>query len=256
MDKKLLIFNWKMNLPILSEWNKAIKSSTPLFYKKRRGDIVVCPPFTHLEKVSKLIKNTKIKLGAQDVFYESKGSFTGEISATELKNLGVKYVIIGHSERRQFLGETDKIINKKVLAALKAGLKVILCVGEPKRDIKRHKKYDLRNAKNYIKKQLEKDLKGILNLKSYGLNLIIAYEPVWAIGTGKNDTPEDAAEIVKFIKKSLKLKTKNLKPMVLYGGSVNSKNIEDFAKYKKINGFLIGSASLKTKEIKNIIKAI
>jgi len=210
--KKLIIFNLKMNAPDLSDWNGDIKSSS--------AELVVCPPFTHIDKMANLLKKTKIKLGSQDVFWENSGAYTGEISPVMLKNLDVEYVIIGHSERRQYLGETDEMIVKKTRAALKTGLKVVLCIS------------DLN--------QLEKDF--IENE-----NLVIAYEPLWAIGTGNPCKPEDAVEMAKNIKKILNVK-------VLYGGSVNSQNIKDFLKYEEIDGVLIGGASLKKNEIKQICR--
>jgi triosephosphate isomerase len=152
-----------------------------------------------------------------------------------LKDLGVEYVIIGHSERRQILGETDEMINKKVLAALRAGLKVILCVGEIKKG--------LAEAKNYVSQQLNKDLKGV------GDSLIVAYEPVWAIGTGDYCQPEDSLEMIKFIKNIVNFK-------MIYGGSVDSKNIAGYVKYPEINGALVGGASLKIDEFQKIINEV
>jgi triosephosphate isomerase len=242
--KKIIIFNWKMNVAdfIRVDKNNKIK-------------IVICPPFTHLEKVKNSL-SSKIKLGAQNCFYENEGAYTGEISPTMLKNLGVEYVIIGHSERRRYLDETDEMINKKVLAALKAGLKVVLCIGE---DLAVRKRGP-RAVKNYVKNQLEKDLKGIKSLvishKSLVRNLVIAYEPVWAIGTGNPCCPEDALEMIKFIKKFLSVKCQVSNVKVLYGGSVNGKNIKNFVKYPEIDGALVGGASLKIKEVKKIISII
>jgi len=249
MNKKLLVFNWKSapaTVDAAIKLAKAVESGIP---KKNAPEIVIAPPFLFIEEVGKFVKKTK--LGSQDVFWKNIGPYTGEISLRQEKNLKVKYVIIGHSERRRILGETDTMINKKVLATLKAGLKVILCVGEPKRELG-IKNYELKikKAKNYVKNQLKKDLRGIHNsLFKIHNSLIIAYEPVWAIGTGHSDSPEDAVEMIKFIKKTLNSR-------VLYGGSVNSKNIKNFVKYKEVDGFLIGGASLKPKEIKNIIKSI
>ncbi len=284
MNKKLLIFNWK-SAPATVGAAIKLARTTENYSKSSRVDIVIAPPFLFTEEVGKFIK--KAKLGSQDVFWSASGrtpadkiSYTGEISLRQEKNLKVKHVIIGHSERRRLLKETDAMINKKVLATLKAGLKVILCVGEPARasaplkNAEQTQNYaetkirikNLKSAKDYVKNQLQKDLKGItLNSKSYILNsqLIIAYEPVWAIGTNHPDSPEDAVEMIKFIKQTLNSKFhayrqtgKILNSKILYGGSVNSKNIKIFVKYKEINGFLIGGASLKPKEIKNIIKAI
>lgn len=270
--KKIIIFNWKMNPDFLGE-AKRIFSGYGLRVADcgRNLELVVVPPFVYLSEFknsrsrlgfggrvkTKKLKN--LKLGAQNVFWENPrfggGAYTGEISVKMLKNLGVEYVIVGHSERRRYLGETDEMVNKKVLAALKGGLKVILCVGEGL-SIRRAGK---KAVEKFIKNQLQKDLKNILlNFKSYILNsrLAVAYEPLWAIGTGHSDTPEDAVEIIKFINKWLNVKCQKLKVKVLYGGSVDSKNIADFLKHSEIDGALIGHASLKAAEIKKIISKV
>jgi len=249
MNKKLLVFNWKMN-------PKTLKQAIILAKTSDFENTIIAPPFIFIEEIGKILK--KAGLGAQDLSWKSKGALTGEISADELKNLGVKYVIIGHSERRQIIGETDTIINKKVIAALKAGLKVILCVGEPSRPTTDNLQPTTK-AKQYVKNQLQKDLRNLkFQISNFKLrnHLMIAYEPVWAIGTGKNNTPEDASKIIKFIKQTLVASGYTPNPKVLYGGSVNSKNLKDFLKYKEIDGFLVGGASLKIKEIKSIIKSI
>ena len=212
------------------------------------ANVVIAPPFPFLGIVKKNIK--KAKLGAQDVFWFVKGPYTGEVSPQMLKSLGVSYVIGGHSERRNWLGETDEMINKKVKAALNAGLKIILCVGENKNIRKR----GISIAKNFVKKQLEKDLAGTINYKLKNKNLIIAYEPVWAIGTGRSDKPEQTVEISKFIKSFLKSKFRILNPKVLYGGSVNSENAHSFLNQPFIDGALVGGASLKPAQIRKIIK--
>src|SRR3989344_1797442 len=243
--KKILAFNWKMNPTALEEAISLAKASD-------YSGVIIMPPFIFLEEVGEMLK--KANLGAQDVFWENPpaggGAFTGEVSAIELKNLGVEYVIVGHSERRQKLNETDAMINKKVLTGMEAGLKVILCVGESLLIRRRGKKA----VENFIKNQLQKDLKGIENLKFKIENLMIAYEPVWSIGAGVADTPQDAAEMIKYVKEFLisNFQFSNIK--VLYGGSVDSKNIENFVKYKDIDGFLVGGASLKPEEINEIIQ--
>lgn len=263
--KKLLIFNWKMNPQSFSEakrffgvYLKTLKVKS----LKLKANIIIAPPFVYLSDV-RWRQMSDVKLASQDVFYENSGAYTGEISPKMLKNLGVEYVIIGHSERRKYLGETDEMVNKKVLAALKAGLKVVLCVGEPKRE-SGSRNYELGKAKNYVKKQLEKDLKGLSNVRGQMSNVIVAYEPVWAINTGHSDTPKDAVEMIKFIKKlsvvncpargeaRFQRQMSNVK--VLYGGSVNSKNITEFLKHFEIDGVLIGGASLKAGEVKGIIE--
>lgn len=246
--KKLIIFNWKMNPSRYVEAENLVKSVILLTKKSKKSEMVICPPFTWLTDLShKYFKD--ISFGAQNIFWEEKGAYTGEISAVMLKNSKVKYVIIGHSERRRYLGETDEMINKKVLTALQAGLKVVLCVGEDIKTRRRGKK----TVMSFIKKQLEKDLKRTKNYELKTKNLIVAYEPIWAIGTGKPCHPEDALEITRFIKKILNSKFQILNSRVSYGGSVNGKNIASFLKYKEIDGALVGGASLKTKQFKGII---
>jgi len=251
---KLPIANWKLNPTTLKE---AIK----LARETDKNGAVICPPFIFLLDVKKVLK--RASLGAQDVFWEEEGPYTGEVSPAMLKSFGVKYVIIGHSERRRWLNETDEMVNKKVKAALEAGLKVILCVGEQLAVRKR----GLSVAKNFVKSQLQKGLKGVREIKNWKLsagggsafggktrNLIIAYEPIWAIGTGRADKPKDTAEMAKFIKNLLRSKFYILNSMVLYGGSVNSQNAANFLKLKEIDGALVGGASLRPNEFNEIIK--
>lgn len=221
--KKLLIANWKMNPQSEPE---AVKLARAGDYK---GTVIV-PPFHFLKAVGDVLKNAS--LGAQDVFYEMKGAYTGEISPVMLKKIGTKYVIVGHSERRS-LGENDAMIAKKVSAGMSAGLTVILCVGEPLEIYKQGRKA----TEGFIKKQL----KLIKNKK----NLIVAYEPIWAVGTGKNADPEDAARVARLIKSIIPVP-------VLYGGSTNSKNAKSFLEKKEIFGLLIGGASLYPKEFKEM----
>lgn len=246
--KKTIVFNWKMGPATLQEAEQIIKIVL-------NSKSIVCPPFIYLEPLLRLLKTKtqklKTSLGAQDVFWENPpagGAYTGEISPKMLKNLGVEYVIIGHSERRNYLGETDEVINKKVKPALATGLKVILCVGESLKIRKKGKKA----IKSFIKNQLQKDLKNI----SLNSRLIVAYEPIWAIGTGNYCQPEDALEIIKFIKQFLTSNFRFPKPKVLYGGSVTSKNIKDYLKFKEIDGVLIGGASINQKELKKILNNI
>lgn len=235
---KLLVANWKMNP---TSENEAIRLAKAI----DKEGIAIAPPFIFLPALKKVLKNAS--LGAQDAFWEEKGAFTGEVSPPMLKKLGVEYVIIGHSERRA-LGETDAIINKKVLAALKAGLKLILCVGE---DLKIRRR-GLKAVKNFIKNQLQKDLPAKIFKKNLG-GLIVAYEPIWAIGAGKADTPEDAKEIINFIKKILHSNFYFLNSKVLYGGSVNAQNAAGFLKVA--DGLLVGGASLRVKEFLSILRS-
>jgi triosephosphate isomerase len=214
--------------------------------------IIICPPFVYLESLSKLLKakshQLKIELGAQDCFWEGKGAFTGEISAKMLKNLGVKYVIIGHSKRRQILKETDEMINKKLKAAIKTKLKPILCIGETAEEREERKTFKVLN------KQLKDELKSICNLQSAICNLIIAYEPVWAIGTGNPCKVEDAKEVLLFLKKFTHQLINSSTLQLLYGGSVNSKNAKDYIDIG-FDGLLVGGASLNPKEFVEIIKS-
>lgn len=222
--KKIIIANWKSNPKTSAQAKKlfnAVKSAS------RRNKVVICPPFSYLSVF-------KYKfLCAQDCHWKQSGAYTGEVSPKRLKDLGVKYVIIGHSERR-VLGETDEIINKKLKAALKAGLKPILCIGEKKSQ----------DAKKIVNNQLKKDLKGII--KKDLKKIIVAYEPVWAIGTGNFCSAVKAGKIRKFIKEKINNK-------VLYGGSVNSKIAKDYLK-AGFDGLLVGGASLNAKEFRKIAK--
>ena len=238
---KILVFNWKMNPEKLDEALVLAKESDA-------AGVVVAAPFIFLEEAAKILKSAE--LSAQDVSRENseinKGAYTGEISALELKNLGVKYVIIGHSERRK-LGDTDEIIAKKIKSAVDGGLIPILCVGETKEE------KNSGRTEEIIGRQLKTALL-TFNLKPLTFNLIVAYEPVWAIGTGDPETPENALKAIKFIKKMLLTFDFRLSTKVLYGGSVTSQNLADYIKYKEIDGVLVGGASLNKEEIKKMIK--
>lgn len=232
---KLLVANWKSN-PLNTD--EAIK----LAIETDKEGVVICPPFIFLESVKENISNAKI--GAQDDFWGNTGAYTGEISWKQLVAMGVEYVILGHSERRKYLKETDEFINNKVIASLDAGLNVILCIGEDNQT--RNK--GINHAKVFVEQQLDRDLVGVRDIK----NLIIAYEPIWAIGTGQPDTPESADEMAKHIK-SLITSRYPLSVSVLYGGSVNSKNAKEFLEMGNINGALVGGASLDAAEFNKII---
>ncbi len=247
---KLLIFNWKMNPATLKEASVLAQASD-------HENVVVAPPFPFMESVADTL--IKAKLGAQDLFWEPSGAFTGEVSAQELKNIGVSHVIIGHSERRHKLGETDEVIAKKMKAALSAGLVPVLCVGETKSE------KDSGQREAVIERQLKSALSDF-QLLTPDLGLIVAYEPVWAIGTGDPETPEHAAETIAFIKSVVsgpdqirgadkgRLQFPDVR--VLYGGSVDSKNLGDFLKKEEIDGALVGGASLKTEEIGNMTEMV
>ncbi|MFA6354255.1 MAG: triose-phosphate isomerase [Candidatus Paceibacterota bacterium] len=244
MDK-ILVANWKMNPVKEGEVIKLAKASD-------QKNVVICPPFIYLKSISKLLR--KAKLGAQDAGWSESGPFTGGVSAPMLKNFKVEYVILGHSERRLKFNETDEMIAEKVKSALTAGLKVILCVGEPAAI----RKQGTAAAKKYIAAQLKKDLSKIGNLKLGIGNLLIAYEPIWAISTSRDqslkETPEIILEMINFIKNNLKSLFINHKSSVLYGGSVTSKNIKRIINHEEISGALVGGASLNSKEFSKIIK--
>lgn len=230
--KKLLVANFKMNSPEARGWK----------INAKKAEVVVCPAFPFLSDWDK----KGAQLGAQDVFWEnvrSGGAYTGEVSAEMLKSFGVKYVIIGHSERRANLGETDEVVNKKMKTALAAGLKVILCVGESKEVRKKGIKF----AENFVRQELRADFAGVKN--KFLDKIAVAYEPIWAIGTGVADTPAGAEAMAEFIKRLVKVK-------VLYGGSVNSKNAGKFLNQKGIDGALVGGASLNSNEFQKIIDSV
>ncbi|MDE2019483.1 MAG: triose-phosphate isomerase [Patescibacteria group bacterium] len=248
-----MVANWKENPETEAEALGLFRKLAKI-PRNRNTEIVICPPFVYLEKIAEEFKNlesrARLALGGQDIFWEKTGAFTGEIGPTMLRSLGAAYAIIGHSERRKFLRETDEMVNKKVVASLEAGLKVILCVGEPLA-IRRQ---GFTAAKKFVRRQLAEDLRRTSHIKfQTSSSLVIAYEPIWAIGTGKNCPPFDAARMAAFIK----LQARHLKPpvRVLYGGSVNSKNIADYLKNKEIGGALVGGASLNAAEFGRIIKA-
>jgi triosephosphate isomerase (TIM) len=236
--EKLIVANWKMN-PATE------KEAVALARAIDSPSTVICPPFPFLKSVGSVLK--KGVLGAQDLFWEETvGPYTGEVSAQELKDAGVRYVIIGHSERRATLRETDGMIAKKLRAAINAGITPILCVGE---------KLAVREKgeqRTFLFRQLEIDLALV---QEETARVYIAYEPIWAIGTGQNDTPEDAEAIAEMIKAHLKKAGASLDAHVLYGGSVNAQNARGFFEQKEIEGALVGGASLKPEEFLGILAA-
>lgn len=243
---KIIVANWKMNPQKGSEAVRLFDSVSKAVLKLKNFNLIFCPPFVWLNSISQKFKKSKnIFLGAQDVFWETKGAFTGEISAGMLKSFGCKYIIVGHSERRWIIGETNQIINKKLAAVLNSGLIPILAVGEKNRD---------QNFLEFLKNQLEESL-GDLSADKIK-KIIIAYEPVWAIGTDVPDKPEDTITAVNFIRRFLKEKYGVNNISVLYGGSVNSKNVFEFLKQPEIDGALVGGASLDAKEFTKILKIV
>jgi len=255
MNNKIIIANWKMNPASLKEADMLLKRIWINKDKKLANlEVIIAPPFIYLEPLLLKAKSLRLKaeFGAQDCFWENQGAYTGEISSLMLKNLGAEYVIVGHSERRSYLKETDEIIAKKIKIVFENKLTPVLCVGETAEQ-------RVKGAqKNVVQEQLNKDLREIKNLKNR--NLVVAYEPVWAIGTGNYCQPEEALEMIKFIKEILNLNfsqlsgEKNIK--VLYGGSVDSKNISSYIKYQDIDGVLVGGASIKINEFRKIIDEV
>lgn len=249
--KRIIVANLKMNPETGGEVGRLFSEIKKTARNLRGVETVFCPPFVYLSFLAAKAGLANLKLGAQDLFWNNssvkKGAFTGEISPLMLKKLGVKYAIIGHSERREHLKETDEMINKKVKAALKAGLKTILCVGE------KEKREDVLPV--IVKKELESALAGVS--KKIVKNLIIAYEPIWAIGSGQADKPEDVFEITIYIRRILfdifGQKLAHSTPL-LYGGSVNEKNAKDFLAIRNISGLLVGGASLDAKKFGKILK--
>ncbi len=239
---KTIIANWKSNPDSLPAALKLAKETVKFASSGSKTETVIAPPFVYLSDRRKELIGAK--LGAQDVFWTEGGAYTGEINLAQLKNLGVSYVIAGHSERRSYLKESDVLINQKVVSALRYGFKVVLCVGN---------KEKMANPVNFINKQLSADLKG-LSAKDNTSNLLIAYEPIWAIGTGNADTPESAIDVSSGIKEYVRKRVKTEKIKVLYGGSVSTDNIESFVEREEIDGVLVGGASLKASEFGRIIK--
>lgn len=235
--KPFIAGNWKMNMTV--ESGKQLIAELKPLVKEARCNVALCVPAILIPAMVKAAKGSKIKIGAQNVHWAENGAYTGEISADMLKDYGVKYVIIGHSERRQYFGETDETVNKRTLAALKNELTPIVCVGETL------EQRESGETNKVLDKQLEVGLAGIEDVKK----IVIAYEPVWAIGTGRTATDEQAQETIKYIRKKLSklfgVKDAN-RVIIQYGGSMNAKNCRGLMDQPDIDGGLIGGASLKT----------
>ncbi len=247
-ERKILIAgNWKMhktNEEAVDLVNQIKKEVAQI----QEVDIVVCPPFTALSDVKKIISDTNIKLGAQNMYFESEGAFTGEISPKMLKSIGCEFVIIGHSERRKYFKEDDSLINKKLKSALEWDLTPIFCVGETLEERENNLTLQV------LERQLREGLKDFT--KNQVLKIIIAYEPVWAIGTGKTATPLQAQSAQSFIREFLNKNFEGAGKFVriLYGGSIKPENIRDLVSQKDVDGGLVGGASLKSDSFVKIIK--
>jgi triosephosphate isomerase len=248
MRKPIIVGNWKMftNLSQATELVKSLKSEVG---DLSNIEIGVCPPFVYLPAVRDIIQDSNIKLGAQNAHWEKEGAFTGEVSPFMIKDIGCTYLIIGHSERRHQMSETDDIINKKLKAALGVGLTPILCIGELLEERQEGK------TESVLRRQLEQGLDGITAEQMQYIT--IAYEPVWAIGTGKTATPEQAQESHSFIRKFIatilnETIAENIR--IMYGGSVKPDNISQLSAQPDLDGALVGGASLKADSFSQIIK--
>lgn len=247
MREPVIIGNWKMNKNV-AEAIRLVTEIKGMLSGKMDAQVVIAPPFTALNSVSIALQNTNIALGAQNVHFAQNGAYTGEISASMLSDLGVDYVIIGHSERRRHFGETDVLINKKIAACLEEDLTPVVCVGETQEE------RDADKTKDVLNVQVKEGLKGF---RSQDLErVIIAYEPVWAIGTGNTATPEQAAEAHAYIRSLIGDRFGNVqanKIRIIYGGSVNPENITTLMKIEDIDGALVGGASLNSEHFAKIV---
>ena len=249
MRKKVIAGNWKMYNDI-NESQNLVSGIINGLGNDDKCDVIVCPPFTSLNDVNSLIKETPIKLSAQNMYFEESGAYTGEISASMLKSVGCEYVILGHSERRTIFNESDETINKKIKKAIESGLKVIFCIGETLSQRENVTTNDV------VRLQL---IKGLQDVSEQDLkNIIIAYEPVWAIGTGKTATPEQAQDVHSFIRNLVEenYSSESAKEIVIqYGGSVKPDNAAELLSQKDIDGALVGGACLKADSFLSIIAA-
>ena len=246
MRRKVIAGNWKMNM-LPDETIKFIEEFAPLV-KDTENEVILCVPYTDLFYALLNVQGTNIKIGAQNMHFEEKGAYTGEVSPQMLKAINVEYVIIGHSERRQYYNETDETVNKKIKAAFNVGLKPIVCVGETLEERKTGKTAEI------ITNQTKLALEGLSNEQVE--NTIIAYEPIWAIGTGKTATSEDANNSIKEIRNKIaEIYGQNTASRVIiqYGGSVKSSNAKELFSTSDIDGGLVGGASLKAEEFSKIV---
>jgi len=244
--RPLIAGNWKMNLTL--EGSVSLLKGLAQGVGPEAPEVIVAPPFTALPVAAEVLKGTKISLAGQNVHWEEKGAFTGEISVAMLKDVGCRSAIIGHSERRQFFGESDETVNKRLAATLKGGLLPIVCVGETLAEREEQRTWKV------LETQLTGALKGFAPADL--APLVIAYEPVWAIGTGKTATPDQAQEAHLFIRKTVaKLYSEELASgmRILYGGSVKPGNIDELMSQEDLDGALVGGASLKAEDFLRII---
>lgn len=250
MRSKIVAGNWKMykdkseTIELISQLKEELSRA------QVKTQVIICPPFTSIELAGELIKNTNIRLGAQNVHSEVEGAFTGEVSAKMLKSFGVEFVIIGHSERRTYFNETDDFINKKIKRAIEYGIKPIFCIGETLAERESGKTFDV------VESQLRNGLRNIS--ESELKEIVIAYEPIWAIGTGKTATPQQAEEVHSFLREKIgEMYNKSIAEeiRILYGGSVKPENARELFSQPDIDGGLVGGACLKADSFYQIILA-
>jgi triosephosphate isomerase (TIM) len=252
MRKKIVAGNWKMNMD-LAEGLKYAATIDKYFKENPSGKtlVILCTPFIHLAGASEILKHGKIALGAQNCASEASGAYTGEVSAWMVKSSGAEYVILGHSERRSYYHEDDKLVGKKALLAINSGLKVIFCCGESLHERESEKHFLI------VRRQLEE---GLFSLTEQQMDMVVvAYEPVWAIGTGLTATPEQAQEMHKFIRDIVKDKYGNdyaKKLPILYGGSCKPSNASEIFSKPDVDGGLIGGAALKKEDFIAIVEAL
>jgi len=250
MRKPIVGGNWKMNKGTPVDSKEMLMKFAPLIKDILNVDVVIFPPYTALVSAYEILKSSNIKIGAQNMYYEEKGAFTGEISPKFLKDIGVEYVLLGHSERRNIFNESDELINNKLEKALSIGLRPIVCIGEHLEE------REAGRTKDIIKSQINNSLKNLK--KDQMIQTVIAYEPIWAIGTGKTATPEQAEEIHVFIRDLISQKYDQETAdsiRIQYGGSVKPNNAEVLFSKGNIDGGLVGGASLQSESLAEIVLA-
>ena len=255
MRKTLIIGNWKMNNSV-AESVSLVDKLKVLARDVAGVEIVVAPPFTALFSTRDVIKGSNIKLGAQNIFWEDRGAYTGEISPLMIADLGCEYVIIGHSERREYFKESDEIVNKKIKSTIRNKLKAVMCIGESLKD--REEGRTMQVIESQMRKGLEEISNSELRSPNPEVQLVIAYEPVWAIGTGRNATPGQANDVHIYIRKLLLQILGEYAASVtrvIYGGSVKPSNSAELMSEKEIDGVLVGGASLNAESFMQIIKS-
>ena len=245
MRKKVIAGNWKMNKSPLE--TEEFMKSFPSLVKDTENEVILCVPYVDLFIAMKMAKGTNVKIGAQNVHFEDKGAFTGEVSPKMLEDIGVEYVIIGHSERREYYNETDESVNKKIKAAFSHNLKPIVCVGETL------SQREAGVTKDFVTTQTRLALEGLT--EEQVKNTIIAYEPIWAIGTGKTASSEDANEVCKWIRDEIRSLYGSIADEIIiqYGGSVKSSNAKELFSMPDIDGGLVGGASLDAEDFSKIV---